>query len=86
MKRNFKIRIHFNNESYKNHLLLRHTISDTIESRGIGEVWNEGIGENYIELDVLVDYSLQLENEIKSLLDTFNLLPRSEIIIENMEE
>ncbi|MCC5939265.1 MAG: hypothetical protein JJU34_18440 [Lunatimonas sp.] len=53
--KNLRILIDVGHKVNENDLNLRYTLADTIEARGIGDVWDEGMGENYIEINVELD-------------------------------
>ncbi len=61
-------------------LLMRHTLAETIEDRGIGEVWNQGMGEDYMDVSLDIVASEEKEQEIKSILKSLNLLDKAEFI------
>jgi len=63
-------------------LKIRHTLAETIEERNIGEVWNQGMGENYMDVSLDIVPSEEKEQEIKSILQSLNLLEKAEFIYE----
>ncbi|GGC72626.1 hypothetical protein GCM10011387_27660 [Pedobacter quisquiliarum] len=77
--KNLTVRILLNEASGIN-LNLRHTLVDTLEEREIGEVWDECIGEKYMEVNVYVKPSKRIEKEIKAILESLGLLEGSELI------
>jgi hypothetical protein len=76
------IRIELDGPYSSNNLKIRHTLAETIEERGIGEIWNQGMGENYMDVSLDIAPSEEKENEIKSILQSLNLLERAEFIYE----
>ena len=61
-------------------LQLRYTLVDTLEERRIGEVHDERMGEDFIEVSLDVVRSENTEAEIKSILQSLGLLENSELI------
>jgi len=51
-------------------LQIRYTLVDTLEERGIGEVYDEGMGEDSIEVTLEITPSKKKEAEIKSILQS----------------
>lgn len=64
-------------------LQLRYLLADTIESRKLGQVVNEGIGEGYTEVSFITDYN-EKATEIKSLVHSLGLSGSSEIEVETV--
>ncbi len=62
-------------------LELRYLVSDTIEERGLGQIINEGTGEDYIDISFLTNQEDELENNLKSLLLSIGFSKESEILI-----
>jgi len=60
-------------------LSLRHTLTDTLEKRGIGRICTEGVGRGYVEV-VLEDVSPRAENEILSVLSALGIKDRARLI------
>ena len=60
-------------------LSFRYIIADTIEERGIGTIVNEGTGEGYLEIGVMVNDVDLAKAQIKDLLASLNLEKNSEI-------
>ena len=77
-----KLDEHFSNTN----LPLRYTLVDTLEERGIGEVYDEGMGEDFMEVSLAVVRSEKTEAEIKSILHSLGLLAGSELIYSESEE
>lgn len=67
-------------------LQIRYTLVDTLEARGIGEVYDEGMGEDFMEVTLDVVRSEKIEAEIKSILQSLGLLEISELIYRDGEE
>jgi hypothetical protein len=63
-------------------LKIRHTLVETIEEREIGEVWNQGMSDDYMDVSLDIVPSEEKEQEIKSILQSLNLLERTEFIYE----
>lgn len=72
--KNLRIRIKLDRIFSEDDLKLRYTLVDTIEDRGIGEVWDEGIGEDHMEINVEILPTDKKEGEIKSILRSLSLL------------
>lgn len=67
-------------------LQIRYTLVDTLEERGIGEVYDEGMGEDFMEVSLDVVRSEKTEREIKSILQSLGLLAGSEFVYSESEE
>ncbi|MEM0941282.1 MAG: hypothetical protein AAGI25_16065 [Bacteroidota bacterium] len=66
-------------------LQLRYTLVDTIEEREIGEVWDEGMGDSYMEINVELEPTEEKQKQIKSILQSLGLFKSSEIFLEDLE-
>jgi ketopantoate reductase len=62
----------------KKELNIRYTLADTIEERGIGEVVEEGTGEDYILVAVKAKSVKKAEQKIKPILLSLGLLEATE--------
>jgi hypothetical protein len=60
-------------------LKLRHTLADTLEDRGIGEVVDEGSCQNYMEIALSIDPSEHKESSVRSLLQSLGLFNKVEL-------
>jgi hypothetical protein len=80
------IRIKLDERFSDTNLQLRYTLVDTLEERGIGEVYDEGMGEDFMEVSLDVVKSEQTEAEIKSILQSLGLLTNSELVYIEREE
>ncbi|PTB96641.1 hypothetical protein C9994_06500 [Marivirga lumbricoides] len=83
--KNLRIRINLDRSFHADDLKLRYTLVDTIEDRGIGEVWEEGMGDGYLELNVELDYSEEKVQEINSILASLGLKESTELFLEELE-
>ena len=83
--KNLRIRIVLDRPYHEDDLKLRYALVDTIEERGIGEVWDEGMGEGYMEVNVELQPTEEKEKEVKSILQSLGLLQSSEIFLEDLE-
>jgi hypothetical protein len=82
--KNLTIKI-FLEEAYSDtNLKLRHTLVDTLEEREIGEVWDEGMGKEYMEMNLYIEPSERIEKEIKSILKALGLLEKTELIYSDL--
>lgn len=74
-------------ESFSNaNLNLRHTLVDTLEERGIGEVVYEGMGEDFMEVTLEIDSWRAKEDEIRSILKSLGILETSELRYRELED
>lgn len=80
-KKRLTIRIPVDEPYSSVNLRIRHTLAHTLEERGIGDVWNQGMTEDYMELNVDLE-SFDREEEIKSILKALNLLEGCDLIYE----
>lgn len=76
------IRIELDGPYSPANLRVRHTLAETLEGRGIGEVWNQGMSEDYMDVTLDMDPDEGKEQEIKSILQSLNLLGRATLIYE----
>ena len=74
------IRVKLDERFSDTNLQLRYTLVDTLEERRIGEVYDEGMGEDFMEVSLDVLRSEKTEEEIKSILLSLGLLENSELI------
>jgi hypothetical protein len=74
------IRVKLGERFTDTNLQLRYTLVDTLEERRIGEVYDEGMGEDFMEVSLDVVSSEKTEAEIKSILQSLGLLENSELI------
>lgn len=77
--KNLTIKIFLDEAFSDTNLKLRHTLVDTLEEREIGEVWDEGMGEEYMEVNIYVKPSKKIEKEIESILQSLGLQEKSEL-------
>ena len=82
--KNLKIIVTLDRSYHGNDLQLRHTLVDTLEERGIGEVWDEGMGDGYMEVNVELVSKEDKTNEVKSILQSLGL-SQSKLLIEDIE-
>lgn len=80
------IRVKLDERFSDTNLQIRYTLVDTLEERGIGEVYDEGMGEDFMEVSLDVVRSEKTEAEIKSILQSLGLLANSELIYNEKEE
>lgn len=80
------IHIKLNEYFLSRNLNLRHTLVDTLEERGIGEVFDEGMGEDFMDVALDIVPSEQKEKEIKSILQSLGVLENSELTYRELEE
>lgn len=85
-KQPLTIRVKLDERFSDTNLQLRYTLVDTLEERGIGEVYDEGMGEDIMEVTLDVVRSEKKEEEIKSILQSLGLLGSSELIYNEKEE
>ena len=85
MLKNLKITISLDESFEQSDLRLRHTLVDTIEDRGIGDVWDEGMGEDYMEINVELDPDENKIEEVNSILESLGVLKQSKLLIEDLE-
>lgn len=85
-KKNLKIIIDLEHNVNQYDLNLRNTISDTLEDRGIGEVWDEGSGENFLEINMELEGTGNIRKEVESILKSFGIQDASQIIIEDFDD
>jgi hypothetical protein len=75
------------NEYFLNaNLSLLHTLVDTLEERGIGEVFDEGMGEDFMDVALDIIPSEEKVKEIKSILQSLGILEASKLTYEELEE
>ncbi len=79
-KQPLTIRMKLDERFSDTNLQIRYTLVDTLEERGIGEVYDEGMGEDFMEVSLDVVKSDKTEREIKSILQSLGLLENSELI------
>jgi hypothetical protein len=60
-------------------LHLRYILAETLEERCIGEVCDEGVGEGYMEVTLVIS-SEENDDEVRSILKSLGLLTCSELI------
>ena len=80
------IRVKLDERFSDTNLQIRHTLVDTLEERGIGEVYDEGMGEDFMEVSLDVVRSEKTEAEIRSILQSLGLLANSKLIYSESEE
>ena len=85
-KQSLTIRVKLDERFLDTNLQIRYTLVDTLEERGIGEVYDEGMGEDFMEVSLDVVRSEKTEAEIKSILQSLGLLANSELIYSEIEE
>lgn len=85
-KHSLTIRVKLDERFSDTNLQIRYTLVDTLEERGIGEVYDEGMGEDFMEVSLDVVRSEKTEAEIKSILQSLGLLANSELIYSEIEE
>jgi hypothetical protein len=85
-KQPLTIRIKLDERFSDTNLQIRYSLADTLEERGIGEVYDEGMGEDFMEVSLDVVKSEKEEREIKSILQSLGLLAGSELIYNESEE
>ena len=85
-KYSLTIRVKLDERFSDTNLQIRYTLVDTLEERGIGEVYDEGMGEDFIEVTLEVVHSEEIEGEIKSILQSLGLLANSELHYSEIEE
>lgn len=74
-------------ENFSNvNLSLRHTLVDTLEARGIGEVVDEGMGEGFMDVTLDIIPSELKENEIRSILKSLGILETSTLTYRELED
>ncbi|WP_143961167.1 hypothetical protein [Litoribacter populi] len=64
------------------YLKIRRTLAESIEEREIGEVWDQGMSGDYMDLSLDIIPSEENEQKIRSILQSLNLLDRAELIYE----
>lgn len=79
-KQSLTIRVKLGERFSDTNLQLRYLLADTLEKRGIGEVYDEGMGEDFMEVTLDVMRSHAKEAEIKSILQSLGLLADSLLI------
>lgn len=80
------IHIKLNEYFLNRNLSLRHTLVDTLEERGIGEVFDEGMGEDFMDVAMDIVPSEEKEREIKSILQSLGILENSELTYRELED
>jgi hypothetical protein len=85
-KQTLTIRVKLEERFSNTNLQLRYTLVDTLEERGIGEVYDEGMGEAFMEVTLDVVRSEKNEAEIKSILQSLGLLGNSEFVYSKIAE
>jgi hypothetical protein len=85
-KQTLTIRVKLDEQFSDTNLQIRYTLVDTLEERGIGEVYDEGMGEDFMEVSLDVVRSEKKEAEIKSILQSLGLLEGSELMYSEQEE
>ena len=85
-KQTLTIRVKLDEHFSNTNLQIRYTLVDTLEERGIGEVYDEGMGEDFMEVSLDVVRSERTEREIKSILQSLGLLANSELVYNEREE
>lgn len=83
--KNLRVKIALDRPYNDDDLQLRYTLVDTIEERGIGEVWDEGMGDSYMEINIELEPTEEKQEQIKSILQSLGLLKSSEIFLEDLE-
>ncbi|HEX7016861.1 MAG TPA: hypothetical protein VF191_15240 [Cyclobacteriaceae bacterium] len=68
------------------YLNLRHTLVDTLEERGIGDVIDEGMGEDFMDVALEIVFSKEKEDEIRSILRSLGILESSELTYSQLED
>ena len=68
------------------YLNLRHTLVDTLEERGIGDVIDEGKGEDFMDVALEIVFSKEKEDEIRSILRSLGILESSELTYSQLED
>ena len=84
-KQPLTIRVKLDERFSDTNLQLRYTLVDTLEERSIAEVYDEGMGEDFMEVTLDVVKSEKTEAEIKSILQSLGLLAGSELIYNERE-
>ncbi len=74
------IRINFPEGLNEDDLSIRYIFSDTLEARGIGTVVSMGTGEGFFDLNLILDNFEDKQSEIRSILESLNLLQNAELI------
>jgi hypothetical protein len=77
------IRIKLDQFYFDPDLKIRHTLVDTIEERGIGDVWDECMGEDFMEIKLDLIKTPKAEHEIKSILKSLGILELSKLVYED---
>ena len=67
-------------------LQIRYSLADTLEQRGVGDVYLEGMGEDFMDVSLYIVRSKKKEAEIKSILLALGLLESSELIYSQIIE
>lgn len=62
-----------------NDLKIRYILAATLEEHEIGDVWDECIGEDFMEVRIDVNRSEAIDKEVKSILKSLGLLDNSEL-------
>jgi hypothetical protein len=84
-KRSLTIRVKLDEHFSDTNLQIRYTLADTLEERGIGEVYDEGMGEDFMEVSLDVVRSEKTELKIKAILQSLGLLESSELVYNERE-
>ncbi len=85
-KQSLTIRIKLDDRFSDTNLKLRYTLVDTLEEREIGEVYDENMGEDFMEVTLDIVRTDKKEKDIKSVLQSLGLLTGSEFVYSEIEE
>jgi hypothetical protein len=77
------IRIAIEKGSERLNMRLLHTLVDTLEHRNVGEIWDESIGEDFMEVILDIDDLDENQPKIKDVLGALDLLSSSQFHFHN---
>lgn len=78
-KQTLTIRVNIDGPWSDRNLQIRYILVETLEGRGIGEVRDEGTGEDYMEVTLDVIRSEANDEAVRSILQSLGLLSNSEL-------
>ena len=77
------ITVHFKGRLSDKDLPIRYILADTIESRKLGKIVNEGSGMDFMDITIETEESEKMKENITSMLESLGLIAQARKQIKN---